>query len=718
MTGTAVVAQYFTYGIDTDATHYIQVNLGSSASARLQKSWADWADRPTKTMKPGFSASSQSALYSKNVYEAGTGHLLKVRQTDVSDTNVLAPTLYEYDYLGQVNRSGLSVSGGSTLSLASTDRVTDQDTIFESYSSAWWLKTTTTIYPISGSSTAVTASIKRVRLSGFTGSTQSETQLTDIEGNVADTTTTVNTGTTTVTITSTAPGMVNSQTSTVVNGLPSSATAFDGLTSSAQFDALARPWKATDSRSNVTTTAYVSGTTMVSTVTDAASNVVSTNSYDSCGRLSWTKDALGHYTRFAYNARGQVTNQWGDGSYPIAYGYDDTPGISTAYGDRTSMSTYRGAPASDSSSWPAGTVGTADVTAWKFDEASGLLYQKKDANAKIVQFDYNVRGQTATRQWARHLVSAPSTPVQTSYGYDSNTGELLTKTYNDSGETLPTTGITYSYTRLGQASTVADATGTRSFSYNSSTPWRLDYLSLPAFYNGRRLTQVYESSSSSSGGTYGSYTIGTIKGRAVGFDLGTSGTPTQDLQQFATFANSGRLAGVNSAVGAGGYQNFVYSYQSSSNLLNGYTVGLNFAVGRTYESQRDLPLSVSTVWGSSTLSRADFTYNAVRERTTAKQSGLAFADYYPSGTGYSGVYNVYQYDARGELQTSAMYRGDTPTTSPSSGDELPGRRFEYRYDSLGNRTLAGETGSISSTDDQYSTNALNQYTGKENNVVR
>ncbi len=92
------------------------------------------------------------------------------------------------------------------------------------------------------------------------------------------------------------------------------------------------------------------------------------------------------------------------------------------------------------------------------------------------------------------------------------------------------------------------------------------------------------------------------------------------------------------------------------------------------------------------MARFDYTHDERYQRATAAQSGSAFADYY-AGTGYSHVFNNYTYNARGELQTAAMYRGDTPSPTPSSGDELPGRRFEYRFDSLGNRTTAGETGS-------------------------
>ncbi len=138
-------------------------------------------------------------------------------------------------------------------------------------------------------------------------------------------------------------------------------------------------------------------------------------------------------------------------------------------------------------------------------------------------------------------------------------------------------------------------------------------------------------------------------------------------------------------------------------------------VTRDYEAKQDLLKTVDTQWGGVPVVRHDYTYDARYQRQTGKLSGSAFSDLY-AGSGYSAVYHHYAYNARGELQTAAMYRGDTPSTTPSAADELPGRRYEYRYDGLGNRQSAGPTGA--GADDVYETNALNQYDWKENNLVR
>ena len=119
----------------------------------------------------------------------------------------------------------------------------------------------------------------------------------------------------------------------------------------------------------------------------------------------------------------------------------------------------------------------------------------------------------------------------------------------------------------------------------------------------------------------------------------------------------------------------------------------------------------------SPIARLDFASDKLGQRQSAKQSGAAFADYY-AGAAYSGVFNTYAYNARRELQTAVMYRGDTPSATPAAADELPARRFEYRYDSIGNRVTAGATGQANTGDDEYTANALNQYTARENNTVK
>jgi RHS repeat-associated protein len=698
--GSAVVPEYHDYTIETDGRRTTQVWSGSSSSPRWQKATVDWLGRGKHSERPGFSKSSQANATEDNTYEPGTGRLLKTARSG------LASTRYEYDALSNVVRSGLDI-GDDGLVNASSDRITESNSYFELDGSGWWLRQESKTYPYANNGTAVTTSISRKRVTGHPANRLDETQITDAEGNTVTRTVDINRATATATITTTRPSVTNAQVETIVNGLATSATGHDGLTSSVQYDALSRAWKSIDPRNNAFTTTYKSGTVLVQSVSDGAGNNLGTNSYDGMGRKEWVQDAAGQYTRFAYNPRGQLTNQWGGGTYPVSFGYDST------YGDRTSMSTYRNAPTGDSTSWPA--VGAADATTWNYDPDTGLLWKKTDAGNQVTEFDYNLRGQTSSRKWARTLVNNGGVKLTSSYGYDGNTGELLSQTYNDGGDPIPTPGVSYNnYTRLGQPGTITDGTGTRTFNYNATAPWRLDNETLDSgFYASRVLTRLYDTASGIGGG-YGPYTPGFFKGRYIGFELGVAGNQARDQHLNYTTSDLGRFVGVNTRVTVGAARDYVYSYTPSSALISGYAMGPFFGVNRNYEPQRDVLSSIEGKWGGTAVTRYDYTVNALGQRTTAKQSGSAYADY--STGSYSATYNVYNYSARGELETTARYRGDTPTTSPAAADELPARRFEYRYDSLGNRKTSGATGTTS--DDSYTVNALNQYTAKDNKKVK
>lgn len=686
ITGTAVVSQYFTYSLETDGRRFTQVNTGDPASLRLQKSWSDWLGRSIKSERPGFSKTpAQPSFVEQRFYEAGTGHLFKTTRTGY------APIRFVYDALGNIISSGLDVNGltaNDGLVPESADRIGESDTFIEQFNSAWWVKTISKTYPTLNSATPIITSVSRTRLTGHPANRLAETQVTDAEGNVATTTVVVDRATKTVTTTTTLPGLANAQTSIAVNGLTTSVTGNDNLTTTQQYDAFSRPWKNTDSRNNTVTTTYYPGTTFPYTVADGTDTVVQTVGYDALGRVAWSQDAGLHLTRSAYNLRGQLTHQWGDATIPVSYEYDVT------YGDRIGMSTYRSAPVGDFQAWPAGSIGSPDTTTWTIDIPSALLWKKADATGKGVEFTYNDRGQVATRKWARN--------VTTTYAYDGTTGELTGQTYSDG-----TPAVSYAYNRLGQTRTISDVTGLRNFNYDPAKPWRLANETFSSDFGSLTLTRRYELSG--------------VLGRDTGFKLGTGADSSSTLEQDYLYTATGRFDRLisqraNNTVSAA----FQYNYaQPNSDLVTGYSSGANFAVVRAYETQRDILTSIDSMWSGVSQTKFEFTTNALGQRITAKQSGIAFADYY-TGT-YSSVFNHYTYNARGELETAAMYRGDSLPASgvlPPAANELPGRRFEFRYDSAGNRKNAGPTGDPNNIDDQYFTNALNQYTAKENNSVR
>lgn len=730
VTGSAVVAEHFAYDVESDGRQFTQVYSGSLGSSRWTKTWTDWLGRVIKTVRPGFSQSGQLPSEMENFYDdatVGKGRLFKTTRTGY------APTRYEYDALGALVLTGLDVNSNG-LVLNSSDRVTGQETFYQQIGSHWWSVTETRSYPVFNASTVITTT-KRTRLTGHLPSRLAEEQEIDHEGNVVSRTTDFD-GFETVTITTSGPCECPLSTQTMVNGLTTSIVSRDNLTYSTQYDGLERRWKETDPRSNTTTLAYVSGSERVFSVTDQGGNVLSRNTYDTLGRITSVQDASSKYTRYAYNKRNQRIRQWGDATYPFEVTY-------SSFGEQIAQRTFRTGTAWGDTVWPLSgadatidaTTGNPDPTAWisgdktlwAYDVASGLLWKKTDAGtpAQVTEFDYNFRGQTSSRKWARTLTGS-STKVTTTYGYDGNTGELLTKTYNDQGETIPTPDVTYTYTRLGQTKTVDEKSteggvGQRTFNYDSATPWRLASETLPGFFGSRQLTRLYETSNGT--GTFGSYTKGTLKGRETGYELGTAANPDRDLHSHRTHTNLGRFVGVSATHNEGATQDFVYTYETGSRLMDGYTAG-SFSTSRDYDTSRDLVTRLEAKWSGASLLRYDSAYNSLGQRTTAKQSGTAFTDYY-QGLGYAAVFQTYAYNSRGELQTAALYRGNTPSTTPPTGDELPGRRFEYRYDSAGNRKSSGSTGASNgvidtthSGDDDYQTNGLNQVTSRENNLVQ
>lgn len=691
VTGTAVVPQFCDYFVEAGGRR-AECHQGTSTSGRLQKTWTDWAGRTIRTEHPGFD--QQPAVVENYTYDLGTGLLSKVERTGY------APTLYEYDELARVSRQGLLLNNAEALNPESTDRITDYEQKFEKISGSWWLKAETTTYPYHGVPGHSDGEAKRIstslrRISGHPTGTLEETSLTDAEGNVSTATTTVDRAAATVVRTTTRPGLLNPEVETSLNGLPATATGHDGLSVSAQYDAFHRLSTTIDQRNNTTSSDYYPGTTLVKSVTDAAGKVTSFG-YDALGRRTSTLNAVGDVSYLAYNARGQLLHQWGSASYPMEFGYD------TTYGDRTVLTTFRGGSGWDGNTWPSADTGIRDQTVWSHDGPSGLVSKKTDAAGHEVIYEYSLRGQTSKRTSARGIVAT--------YIYDEQTGEHTQTTYSDT-----TPSLSYSYTRLGQLQNTTQEVekgglGTRDFFYDSNAPWRVTGEDLGAFYGNRILTELYDAGTSTSGG------VGTISGRAKGFQLGVAGNPGRDLQQNHIYSDLGRFTGLQTGGGAGAAREFTYGYKPDG-MYDGYSSG-SFSVERDYDPQRDLLVRLESKWeGAVSLTRFDYGHTDLGQRRWSKQSGSAFADY-TRGTTYNGVFNFHAYDSRGQMQTTAMYRGDNPgDTPPASLDELPGRRFEYRYDNIGNRKTAGPNGTSDSGDEEYTTNNLNQYSAKENNTV-
>ena len=558
-TGTAQVAQYFDYGINIDGSRWQKVNQGGVDSARWEKSTVGLLSQRVKKEKSGFNGT----IVQENFYNT-RNQLIKTTQTGI------APTLFEYDTLGNNIRSGLDVDNNGTLDLASNDRISDTEISVDGS----WETVVSKIYGMTDDSTATTVSVKKQRVSGFAANVVAETQIIDIHGNVTTQTQAIDRTNKTTTVTTMTPASSVGARAITVNGLKMSERSTSNLTTTYAYDGLERLVTVTEPRIGVTTITYHTAAGkngLKATVTNTAGNITTYDYDTTTGRLLWEKNALNQYTRYAYNAYGQLTNIWGDTPYPVQFGYDQ-------FGQKTTMRTFRTGAAWNGTAWPTGVTG--DLTSWSYDEASGLVTTKTDENNKSVAYSYTVDGKLATRTWARGIV--------TNYNYDATTGQLLKVDYTDD-----TPDITYTYNRLGQLATVQDAAGARTFAYNST------FDLIKETINGIYSKEINRA-----------YTTSGMEGRILGMSIG-------DVQNYVyAYDDYGRINKITTPAG-----DFIYTYLANSDLVSQMTRPNGTTTTWSYELNRNLITQVQ----NGTISIFDYTNNAIGNRISVSRSGSTFS---------------------------------------------------------------------------------------------
>ena len=597
ITGTALVAEYYDYGVNAEGKTWKLTHVGGGDSPRWTKETSDLLKRSIFLEKSGFNGTVSET----NFYNA-KNQLTKTTQAG------LAVTLYEYDSRGNQVRSGLDVNDNGTLDLAGNDRITEQENMID----GTWLTATTKVYGTTGGATATIVETTKKRLNGWTGNLFSETQVIDIYGNITTQTAEINRANKTVTVSTVYPDSTVAVQSVIVNGLRQSTRTKTNLMTTYSYDGLGRVIGITEPRIGTTTIAYHTETGKISqkaTVTDAAGNVT-TYDYDSAsGRLLWEKNALNQYTRYAYNAYGQVTNIWGDTQYPVEFDYDQ-------YGQKTTMRTYRTGTGWAGTTWPTGITG--DVTTWTNDPASGLVTAKTDAANHSVTYSYSIDGKLASRTWARGIV--------TNYSYDSATGELLNVDYADN-----TPDITYTYNRFGKLATVTDAVGTRTFAYNDT----FDLIS-------ETINGIYNKVINRS------YTTTGAKGKVLGMSIG-------NIQNYTyAYDTYGRLNQITTSAG-----NFNYTRLTDSDLVAQITRPNGVNTAWSYEQHRNLITEVN----NGGISIFGYTNNAIGNRTGMSRSGTAFST--PDIISYT-------YDDRSEV-TAASSNADSTYNYTYSFDPIGNR---------------------------------------------
>jgi len=393
----------------------------------------------------------------------------------------------------------------------------------------------------------------------------------------------------------------------------------------------------TDGRGNTSTTVTdIAG--RVLKVTDAAGNMTTTT-YNAAHDLpAIITDAQGNTTSYRYDVRGRKVAEWGTGIQPACFSYDDADNI-------VLLKTFRSGTEIISSDPSTRTDG--DVTTWSFDAATGLELSKTYADNSSVVKTYDSFNRLASETDARGNVKTNS--------YEMARGLLLGTTYSDT-----TAARSYAYNHLGQLTQVVDDAGTRTIGYNVYGEQETD--SLLAGGITHLITETRDEMGRSSGFTY-------AKNGAIQHTVTTG------------YGDDGRIATAGFMHG-GTEKQFGYGYLLGCNLLQTLTMPCNITLTQSYETQRDLLISMAYHRSGTTLvTQRSYTYDSLGRpltRSTAR-NGQTVNDYFV-------------YSSRSEL-TSATVNGIN---------------YDYDYDNIGNRNTAVEGEDVTA----YTANNLNQYTAE------
>jgi RHS repeat-associated protein len=650
VTGTAGVASYRSVAGNTETIY-----LGAVDSERLTETTRDWLGR-SMLEKP-------NALLTRTSVYNTKGQLISAQNS--AQSGLMPKMATAYNAYGEAYRAWVDHSEDGEL--GTTEHATETAKVFAKEGSDWWAVKADKIYA-DGATTPTTTGTTKERLSGFTAGIVAESKVIDIFGNVTVKTVELNRTTKTVVQRTTFPDSSVAEEVTSVNGLTFKRRTKANLVYESRFDALGRVVQEIDPRTGTATTAYLAGTSRVSSRTNAAGHTTA-YTYDSMGRVLTEQNPTGKFTRYAYTARGEVWRTWGDATYPVEYTYD-------TLGQKTHMRTYRGGSGWTGTTWPA-SPGTADTTEWTYHAATGQVASKIYPTGNTVQFAYNANGQMTSK------INARGQTVTFAYDYNHGAPLMIGRASSASGASIYES---LSFNRRGMLASVAEASGTRSFTYAESTTLQLTAENLSA--GNRRLTPTYA-------------TTGVV-GRATGFQLGTAADPDADQAVAYGYDTTGRLASVGASFAGGAARTVDYSYLAQSNLLSGLAqTSANFAVTRLYEAQRDLLTTTSAAVGSAVKAAYTYAYDNLGRRTSVIQTGEMVDGYAGSSPG---LVEKYTYNDRSELLSANTFVGITTSATLT----LPGRDYGYAYDAIGNRSQTTVNGRTAA----YTANANNQYTAR------
>ena len=347
------------------------------------------------------------------------------------------------------------------------------------------------------------------------------------------------------------------------------------------------------------------------------------------------RNPLNDADTYAYDLRGHKTYE-GGATYPVRYAYD-------LFGNKSSMTTYRAEGAQE-----------GDTTTWLYDEASNCMTNKVYADDNGTKYEYDAHERLTKRTWARG--------IDTTYTYDA-WGRLTRTDYSDS-----TPSVVLCYDVMGRQTRAVDAAGITTFAYD--TFGSLTNETVVGVAGTNTIERFYDAFGCDAG-----YALNGVRQSTLSYDQATGRLASMQIPTIDDEQNHSPPPPL--------FSTFQWTYLPGSDLKSSLAYPNGLTASWTYGNRGEL-LEVNNALADGSISKYDYTYDAVGRRIACAKSGTAFER--------SDSVN-YGYNARSEL-TSATAAVDSAY------------RYGYNFDDIGNRKTSSERG-INSV---YTASQLNQYT--------
>lgn len=482
----------------------------------------------------------------------------------------------------------------------------------------------------------------------------------------------------------------------------------DGNTTTASYDPNGNELTSTDGNGRTTTNTYDADGNLIKTV--GPDGATTTYTYDADGQKASETDPDGNTTTYTYDQRGNMVSEVDPGNQTTTWTYDLDNNKLTEVDPDKNTTTWTYDPDGRELTETQG-YGTSDAqtVAWTYD-ANGNQASYIDAAGDATYYVYNGLNQLISQTVGDSTSPAvTSNPETTTWTYDANgdkatmvdpNGVQTTWSYDDAdrltgiGYSDTTAPVTYTNTPDGKVATMADGSGTTSYTYDADDQLTkyvngagqtVTYGYDPAgnvtqigYPNGKTVTEAYNPAEQLK-----SVTDWNGNTTSFGYDHDGNQTSTaypNGITDTRSYNSADQLTGITDTNSGG-----------AKVLSFGYTVDPAWLI--TSETDTGTP-------GPST---TNYTYNALEQLTGAGSSSYTYDDANNLTTDPGG--DSQAFNADGQLcWTASTATASTGCSSPPDG------ATNYAYDNDGNLT-AVNPGTGSGTG--YTWNAAAQLTAYE-----